>query len=203
MKIQTFAFRGVGLLAVVLLILSGCTTQKKATKWFDDNRKAAAKYCAVKFPVLEKTDTAFVIDSAGYEAAYWELWKYADSLLTTVSKDTQYIERNNVNIDSLRKVIALQIREKVKPCIDSVKVVTKTVLDTKQLDVANGVIDDLEKELKGKDATISKRDDRITVLEGKISAKNKALWIAWVIVIFLLVWMNRKLLVRLITKLPI
>lgn len=192
---KRLSFRLAVLSAVVLLILSSCTNQRKVTKWLDGNRKAAAKYCAATFPVIEKTDTLYTVDSAGYEQAYMELWAYADSLLNA-SKDTVMVER-------IRESIKTEIKYRLKPCVDSVKVVTKTVINTAQLEVANGVISDLQAELARKDETISKRDDRISKLEEKNNGLKRWLWIGWLLFICLAVWCNRKLLIRLITKLPV
>lgn len=200
MKIQILSFRVAGLLVAAVLILSSCTNLKKATRYFDGNRKAAAKYCAAVFPVIEKTDTVYQADSTDYDTVVNELLRYSDSLLAELEKKPNV---SQVDIDSLRKVISLQIKSKVKPCVDNIKVVEKTVINTAQLEVANGVIGDLQAELARKDETISKRDARITQLEEKNNGLWKWLWIGWLLFACLLVWCNRKLLVRLITKLPI
>ena len=200
MRIQILSLRVAGLLAVVVLILSSCTNLKKATTYLDKNRVEAAKYCISRFPIIEKVDTLYMQDSTDYDTVFNELLRYSDSLLNELDKKPA---GEKIDVDSLRKVLTLQIREKVKPCIDNIKVVEKTVIDTRQLEVANGVIGDLEKELNGKDEVISKRDARISQLEEKINGLRKALWIGWGLFICLAVWCNRKLLVRLITKLPL
>lgn len=128
------------MLGVILMTLSSCTTQKKATKYFDEHPKDAADYCAVKFPVKETIDTIYSgIDSADYELAYREVWEYADSLLNELGKkpgevviyqgDTIYVPSVKAN-DRLRKEIEKELRKKLRPCIDSVKVITKTVENT-------------------------------------------------------------------------
>ncbi len=198
MKIQTLLFRGVGLPVATALILSSCTNLKKATTYLDKNRVEAAKYCLDRFPLIEKTDTLFVRDSADYDSVINDLLQYSDSLLVELSKKPSY---ERIDIDSLRKVLAIQIREKVKPCIDNIKVVEKTVIDTRQLEIANGVIGDLEKSLKGRDATISERDKTITSLQEDYSSVKKQR--NWLIIALILsaLWITKRLWLPLVNKL--
>ena len=70
---MNMSFRNVAPLIVVLLILSGCVNQRKATIWFNEHEQKAAEYCAVKYPVKESIDSSYKIDSANYNKAYYEL----------------------------------------------------------------------------------------------------------------------------------
>ena len=187
MKIQKSLLAGVIMWGAILMILSSCTTQKKATRWFDDHEPVAAKYCLVKFPLKETTDTLYTIDSAGYEAAYWELWKYADSLLDARSKvahDTAYIEK-------IRESIKTEIKYKLKPCIDSSKTVIKTVEDTRKITVLNAKIEE-------QISIITNMYNRNNELQGKLSNRTNYLWISLLIILLLSLYITRKLWVPLI-----
>lgn len=190
MKIKKLLSVSAIMWVATLMILSSCTTQKKAIRWFNEHETEAAKYCAVKFPVSESVDTSFVIDSAGYEAAYWELWHYADSLLNERSKvehDTAYIER-------IRESIKTEIKWRLKPCVDSVKVVTKTVENTAKVKYLTGKLDE-------QITVITNMYNRNNELQQKITEKNRVLWIMWIVIIGFLLWFTRRLWMPLLSKL--
>ena len=190
MRIQKLLSASAIMWVATLMILSSCTTQKRATRWFNEHETEAAKYCSVKFPVSESVDTAFVIDSAGYEAAYWELWRYADSLLNERSKtthDTAYIEK-------IRESIKTEIKWRLKPCVDSVKVVTKTVENTARVKYLTGKLDE-------QITIITNMYNRNNILEQKLTQRNRLLWITGIIIICFCLWFTRKLWMPLLSKL--
>lgn len=126
------AFAG---LFLFMCATQSCMTQKKAEGYFDKHPEKAAKYLSEKFPLKPTTITEFIaIDSLGYEQAYNELLTFADSLLLSVRKDTQYMyhpfTEKKPNIDSIRYAVERKIRKALKPCIDSVKIITKIVPDS-------------------------------------------------------------------------
>lgn len=176
--------------AAILMILSSCTTQKKVTRWLNEHPNEAAKYCADEFPIKESSDTAFVIDSAGYEAAYWELWHYADSLLNERSK----VEHDTAFIEKIRESIKTEIKWKLRPCIDSVKVVTKTVENTAKVKYLTAKIDE-------QISIITNMNNRNNELQQKITEKNRLLWIMWIVFICFCLWFTRRLWMPLISKL--
>lgn len=164
---------------ILLVLLSSCLTQKKVNNWLDDHEQEAAGYCATKFPPDTLTKTVIEnIDSAGYFDAYMNMSYLADSLMSEIERKAATATPDNPykpNIDSIRRVVDKEIRKRLKPCIDTVKVVTNTVIDRARERQLRGVIDE-------KDKVISARDKRITELEAKVKAKNKWVWMFWILV---------------------
>ena len=180
---MNMSFRNVAPLIVVLLILSGCVNQRKATIWFNEHEQKAAEYCAVKYPVKESIDSSYKVDSANYNKAYYELWAYADSLLNErekVSIDTVYFQ-------TVREQIKTEIKWRLKPCVDSIKTITKTVENTAKVQA-------LTLSINAKDDIISKRDLRITNLEGKLSWYKQAFFSLCGLLLLILLISFRKLL---------
>jgi hypothetical protein len=126
------------------------------------------------------------VDSAAYNEAYNELLKYVDSLLPLAESKqkerlvyiTQEGQVKPLQIDSLRKAITLQIKRAIRPCVDSIKYVVKTVENTARIKQLVG-------ELSGKDETISKRDKVITEQQKTISAKSRWVWYFWLLIALL------------------
>jgi hypothetical protein len=194
---MNMSFRNVAPLIVGLLILSGCVNQRKATTWFNEHEQKAAEYCAVKYPVKESIDSSYTIDSAAYNKAFYELWAYSDSLLNVIeTRKPDTVRENGVititkykslNIDSLRKEISVQVRRSLKPCVDSIKTIVKTVENTAKVQA-------LTLSINAKDDTISKRDLRITNLEGKLSWYKRAFFSLCGLLLLILLIIFRKLL---------
>jgi hypothetical protein len=172
------------ILATILfiLILSGCITQSKVNTWLNDHPTAAAGYCADKFP--PDTTSRVVtdsIDTQAYEAAYNGMASYADSLFMQLKKARESFKATPqrpcppaMNLDSLRKAVDAEIRRRLIPCRDTVKVVTNTVVDRAREKQLQGIIDQ-------KDSTITARDKRITEMEGL----RKWVWMFWGLVTLL------------------
>jgi len=168
---------------LIIILFASCVNQKKVTRWLDENEVEAAKYCADEFPVKESVDTTYKIDSAAYNEAYNELLKYVDSLLGVVeSKPTErlvYITTEGrireINMDSLRKAVTAQVKKAIRPCIDSIKYVTKVVENTAR-------VRQLTLELGTKDQTISKRDQTISDQAKTIKQKARWVWYFWLLI---------------------
>lgn len=188
------------LLFISIALLSSCVTQKKVNAWLNDHPTVAAGYCADKFP--PDTTTRVItgtVDTASYAAAYNNMATYADSLFTQLQ-----IQRNafkptaerpcppQVNIDSLRKAVDMEIRKRLVPCKDSIKTVVYTVVDKAREKQLQGKLDE-------KDGTITARDTRITELEGKVKALRKWAWLFWGLIAAIVVYT----LIKLRFKLPI
>lgn len=167
----------------ILLVLASCTTQKKATTWFNEHEQKAAEYCAVKYPVNESIDTSYKVDSANYNKAYYELWAYADSLL----KEREKISTDTVYFQTVREQIKTEIKWRLKPCVDSIKTIVKTVENTAKVQA-------LTLSINAKDDIISKRDLRITNLEGKLGFYKKWFFINCGLLLLILLISFRKLL---------
>lgn len=167
----------------ILLVLASCTTQKKATTWFNEHEQKAAEYCAVKYPVKESIDTSYKVDSANYNKAYYELWAYADSLL----KEREKISTDTVYFQTVREQIKTEIKWRLKPCVDSIKTIVKTVENTAKVQA-------LTLSINAKDDIISKRDLRITNLEGKLGFYKKWFFINCGLLLLILLISFRKLL---------
>lgn len=162
-----------------LFFLSSCITEKKVNSWLKDHKTEAAGYCADNFPPDTITRTVVNnIDSAGYYDAYMNMSYLADSLFYRLDSLTQSATPEHPykpNIDSLRKIVDKEIRSRLKPCIDTIKVVTNTVIDRAREMQLQGKINE-------KDATISARDKRITEQEAQLKRLKKWPWLFWLLV---------------------
>lgn len=166
------------ILIPILLLLTSCVTQKKVNNWLGNHPDKAAEYCADRFPPDTLTKTVIEqTDSAGYYDAYMSMAYLADSLFLRLDS-LQHLppgERPKINVDSLRRVVDKEIRKRLKPCVDTVKVVTNTVIDRARETALKYMIDE-------KDKVISARDKRITELDENVRAKNKYVWMFWILV---------------------
>jgi hypothetical protein len=162
-----------------LVLFSSCVTEKKVNRWLNEHEQQAAKYCATEFPpdtltrtVVEKTD------STGYFDAYMNMAYLADSLfyrLDSLQHAATPDKPFKINIDSIRWVVNKEIKKRLSPCVDTTIQITYTVRDrAKEVELQN--------KLDEKDVVISARDKRVTELEGKVKAKNKWVWLFWILV---------------------
>lgn len=157
--------------------------------------EAAAKECAVRFPIKETIDTVTIIDSAilqAYEMEFVYLYHIVDSILG-----------NQVD-DSTKKEIVTIFQEKKVPVI-KYKYITKTQESTAKCQV---FIDSLNYILEGRDdyiegLTAEKEHFGLKYAEAKENAdkykkqRNRYMW--WVL--FLLLALFRKPLIRAANKL--
>lgn len=165
-------------LIIALIFFTSCLTEKKVNRWLNEHEQQAAGYCAKKFPPDTLTRTVIEnIDSAGYYDAYLNMAGLADSLFTRLDsiEHLPAAERQRLNIDSIRKVVDKEIRKRLKPCIDTVRVVTNTVVDRARERQLLGVIDD-------KNLIITDQQKTIGGLTDKVHDKNKYVWMFWVLV---------------------
>lgn len=163
---------------ILTIFFTSCVTESKVNNWLGKHPDKAAEYCADRFPPDTLTKTVIEqTDSAGYYDAYMNMAYLADSLFFKLDS-LQHLppgERPKINVDSLRKVVDKEIRKRLKPCVDTVKVVTNTVIDRARETSLKYMIDE-------KDKVISVRDKRNTELEQKVKAKNKYVWMFWILV---------------------
>ena len=187
--------RNLVLFLTVSYLAPSCINQKKVTRWLNENPGKAAEWCADEFPVKESVDSSYKIDSADYEQAYAEVWAYADSLLNELDNRVEaghggYVPVGSfpppMSIDSLRLAISKQLRKSLKPCIDSVKVITRTIENIARVSA-------LSHDLREKDKVISARDQTITEQAKKIKAKTKWVFFFWILVGLIAVYIYLKI----------
>lgn len=178
---------------IASLLIISCTTEKRATKYFDKHEEKAIKYLKKKYPVRQTSDTTYNIDSTSYLEAYTQMWQYADSLLRVIETapndsvavyyDTLYIP--NAKADKkLREQIEKEIRKRLRPCLDSVMRIKETVIDTLTIREKELIIEKKDKAISSLSSVIEKQSDKINQLQ-----KYKILF--WVLVIALLLWITR------------
>ena len=175
-------------------VLFACNTPKKLNKVMNKLPKAAAKECAVRFPIKETTDTVTVIDSAmlqAYEMEFIYLYHIVDSLLGS-----------QVDIGTKKEIVKI-FQEKKVPVI-KYKYITKTVESTAKIqtykDSFTVVIDELSQDVKEKhneylEASFQYVQEREKAEKYKIQ-RNLNFW--WIL--FLLLALFRKPIALLITK---
>lgn len=167
-------------LIIALVFLSSCMTESKVNRWLDDHKTEAAGYCADNFPPDTITKTVVEnIDSAGYYDAYMNMAYLADSLFYKLDSLAHAATPDNPykpNIDSIRKVVDKEIRKRLKPCLDTVKVVTNTVVDRARETQLRGLVDK-------KDFVIAKMQVRADERENKIRGQRKWFFLFWGLVV--------------------
>lgn len=170
---------------ILIYILYGCTTQKKAARYFDNNNTEAAAYCADRFPVIETSDTVFITDSAellAYENEFTYMAKYIDSLIsikcdTSIKPDIRYI---------IKKLPS-------KPCPE--KIITKQIENTAKIKV---IFDSCQKMSSLLNKKLDKEIEKVKILTDESNKykrqRNRYLWL----VLLLLMWTFRKPIIKLI-----
>jgi hypothetical protein len=168
------------IIALLLVSFSSCVTESKVNRWLDDHKEKAAGYCADNFPpdTISKTVTEN-IDSAGYYDAYMNMAYLADSLfykldslMNAATPDKPY----KPNLDSIRKVVDKEIKKRLKPCIDTVKVVTNTVIDRAREALLKILVDK-------KDFVIAEMQVKADERENKIRGQRKWFFLFWGLVV--------------------
>jgi hypothetical protein len=165
-------------------VLYGCTTQKKAIRYFDNNNTEAADYCADRFPIRETVDTIEVQDTAllyQYEVEFNHLSHLLDSLLIA-NCDTVYVDR------------IIQVIKKL-PSKPEIKYIVKSQENTARSQV---ILDSCNKMSSLLNKKLDKEVEKVKVLTDKCEKykrqRNRYLW--WVLL--LIVWTLRKPIIKLI-----
>jgi hypothetical protein len=177
--------------------LFSCTTPKKLNKVMNKLPEAAAKECAVRFPIKETIDTVTVLDTAllrAYEMEFNYLYYIVDSLLG------QQVH------DSIKKEIVTVFQEKKVPVI-KYKYITKTQESTAKyqvvLDSCNKLSSLLNKKLDTLNGKLVIATDKLQIMTEKSnryrSQRNGLYW--WLLL--LLVLLFRKPILAAIRKLVI
>ena len=177
--------------------LFSCTTPKKLNKVMNKLPEAAAKECAVRFPIKETIDTVTVLDTAllrAYEMEFGYLYSIVDSLLG------QQVH------DSIKKEIVTIFQEKKVPVI-KYKYITKTQESTAKCQVIldslnkikNELVLSLNKKTKESDTYLTKYTEQKDKADKYKSQRNGLYW--WLLV--LLVLLFRKPILAVVRKLVI
>ncbi len=151
---------------LILCFLASCANPKKLHRMMDKIPVAAAKECAERYPIKEKTDTVSVVDSTlinAYENELFLLWKQLDSVLS-VGCDTVVIDRIK---DVIRKI----------PDKPQIKYIIKTQESTAKLQVLKN---DCDKTIKSLSQINTENVAKINDLElnnGKLKARNNWMWL--------------------------
>lgn len=180
----------VAIISIVVLFMASCTTEKKATKWFDEHKKASAQYCNENFPPTYVIDTLYMpVDSTGYWESYFLTSYKIDSLLDEIKNrpDIIYIPGDSVNLDSLRKAIKLSLLKTLKPCVTQTKVVLKEKRNLAAEYLLQSRIDSTAGILKLVRENLVKREDKISQL------RSNLFWL-WLVIIALVLYVSRPLL---------
>lgn len=142
-------------LLIIIIFLYSCTTQRKATNYFNNNPEIAADYCAEKFPIGADT-------------------------LVIVEHDTTLLKEYIKEIDSIEimDTICLEYREKIKYIIKNNPPITKTITIEKE---NTARVKSLQIKLEKREEEIESLKQKINKL--KRSNKIKTAIILWIILI--------------------
>ena len=113
-----------------IILFASCTTQSKVTKWLDAHPVEAATYCSERFPPIITIDTITTTDTL----TNMEAIIYTDSLYL-ISHDTIY----------------KSIRDKIKPCVNKVITIERTVIDSAKVVVYDSKMKELNEMTKDRD----------------------------------------------------
>ena len=146
--------------------------------------EAAAKECAVRFPIKETIDTVTVIDSLmlqAYEMEFVYLYSMLDSILGS-----------EVDAETKREIVTV-FQEKKVPVV-KYKYITKVQENTARCQV---ILDSCAKLSSIVNAKLDKEGEKVKALTDKSEKyreqRNKYLW--WILL--LLIWIFRKPIIRL------
>jgi hypothetical protein len=146
--------------------------------------EAAAKECAVRFPIKETIDTITIIDSSmlqAYEMEFVYLYSMLDSLLG-----------NQVDVETKKEIVTI-FQEKKVPVV-KYKYITKVQENTARCQT---ILDSCNKMSSLVNIKLDKEREKVKQLTDKAEKyreqRNRYLW--WVLL--LLIWTFRKPIIRL------
>jgi len=146
--------------------------------------EAAAKECAVRFPIKETIDTITIIDSSmlqAYEMEFVYLYSMLDSLLG-----------NQVDVETKKEIVTI-FQEKKVPVV-KYKYITKVQENTARCQI---ILDSCNKMSSLVNIKLDKEREKVKQLTDKAEKyreqRNRYLW--WVLL--LLIWTFRKPIIRL------
>jgi hypothetical protein len=165
--------------------LFSCTTPQKLNKVMNKLPEAAAKECAVRFPIKETIDTVTVIDSLmlqAYEMEFVYLYSMLDSLLGS-----------QVDVGTKKEIVKI-FQEKKVPVI-KYKYITKVQENTARCQV---ILDSCNKMSSLLNKKLDKEQEKVKALTDKAEKyKDQRNWYL-LLIITLLIWIFRKPIIKLI-----
>ena len=148
-------------------VLYGCATPNKLNKVMNKLPEAAAKECAVRFPIKETIDTVTVIDSSmlqAYEMEFVYLYHIVDSLLG-----------NQVDAETKKEIVTI-FQEKKVPVV-KYKYITKVQENTARCQVILGSCNKMSSIFNKK---LDKEQEKVKALTDKAEKyreqRNRYLW---------------------------
>lgn len=160
----------------IVLALTSCQTERKATRFMSEHPNVLAKICDEKFPVIPSIDTVITVDSLllqQYEKEFGNLYYLIDSLISN---------------DSIKTVIQTQIKTITKP-VYRTKTVTITKENTARLEACKLQMEENERDyelnIKGFENELNDRDATIVNLQKKLDS-----WRKWAIRFFILLLLS-------------
>lgn len=193
------------LILMAISVLSGCTNERKVTKYLDKHPEQASKIIAARINL--KTDTLFQLDSASYFKALLPLMFYIDSLTT----DNQLWKSKagvKVNIDSLRSEIKKRVMATLKPCVDSIKTIQTTIENKDRINFLEGQLDLKENQRLGAESRnaelqekLDSKEKEIDALKDKVKEQRRGKAKLWILIIILLFLLFRKPIIKLLSGL--
>ena len=167
----------------IVLALTSCQTERKATRFMSEHPNVLAKLCDEKFPVIPSVDTFVTVDSLllqQYEKEFGNLYYLIDSLISN---------------DSIKTVIQTQIKTVSKP-IYKTKTIRIKEESTAKLKLCKGQIEalqelitererDYELNIQGFQNELDERDQTILKQQGKLDK-----WKRWAIRFFILLLLS-------------
>lgn len=185
-------------ICILISLLVGCTTEKKAETWMDAHPEIDAGRCAMKYPARDSIRV--VIDSAGSALEIKTLMDYSDTVTQIADARNRAIVALSHTIDSLKEAgaysesvarqlaneidsipqvdvptltrqIEAKVRATIKPCHDSV--ITR-------IDGARATYDSLR--------IARLAQDSIALAQMKLDKKNPAITAGWTLTALLGKW---------------
>ncbi len=170
---------------LIIMLFASCMTQKKAEGWMNAHENEAAHYCSAKFPVVPHTDTVYQApDTSKYVEAKRNLEHTLNSVLAELQRKTNTATPEHPyrpNIDSIRIVLAKDIRRGLEPCKDSTKFIKYTVVDRAREIYLQGILD-------ARNKTIGDKDKLISTCQEKYAGAIKYVWMFWALVAAIVVY---------------
>lgn len=171
----------------IVLALTSCQTERKATRFMSEHPNVLAKICDETFPVIPSVDTIITFDSSllqQYNKEFEGLYFIVDSLLSRgplVYYDTQRVAIKE-SIKKTQNALPKPIRTTIKKTEEST---AKLQLCKGQIEALQELITERERDyelnIQGFENELNERDQTILKQQGKIDS-----WRKWAIRFFLL-----------------
>jgi hypothetical protein len=189
---------------ILLVLLIGCTTEKKVNTWNESHKDRAAKYCSENFPCLPgKPDSIIKFipgDTTSYNQAILELQQALDqvneindSLIRVLISDTNCRKYAAAVEDLQAENFKLKGRIRtIRPVHDtSLKIINHPYVDSARQFYLQAQVSQCHDEGV-------RKDQQITDLNTALKRAKKYVWYFWILVAAILLWTFRKPILSLI-----